>query len=240
MNNDKLINVFKDTKNYSIDMNKSVTTKHTFLDSVTIAVTPSIKNNILVVNSDSVTALEIVSKLGKSCVLNMASPSRPGGGVENGAKAQEECLFRCSNLFNVISNIFYPLVENQALYTKDAIFFKDVNYDYMDEIVSDVITIAAMNLNEICNYDNSYYIDTTKNKIKLMLSLAINNNVENIVIGAWGCGVFKNNPEIISNLFYNILVTNGYADLFKNVVFAIINDNNSVGDNFDIFDEKFK
>jgi len=50
----------------------------------------------------------------------MASYKRPGG-VRNGARAQEECLFRCSNLIQVVPNSFYPLKENEALYTKDVI-----------------------------------------------------------------------------------------------------------------------
>jgi uncharacterized protein (TIGR02452 family) len=68
-----------------------------------------------------------------------------------------------------------------------------------------------------------------------MLSLAIKNNTKNIILGAWGCGVFKNDPDVISKLFYKILVIEGYSNYFDSVVFAIINDRNSVGNNFDIF-----
>jgi len=83
------------------------------------------------------------SKKGRTCILNMASYKRPGGGVERGARSQEECLFRCSNLFHVISKDFYPLKE-EALYTKDAVFIKDKNYNLMEPVTLDVITIAAM------------------------------------------------------------------------------------------------
>lgn len=41
---------------------------------------------------------------GKIAVLNFANPENPGGGVSNGAMAQEECLCRSSNLYSCINN----------------------------------------------------------------------------------------------------------------------------------------
>jgi uncharacterized protein (TIGR02452 family) len=197
------------------------------------------KPNISVINSDSVSALVEYSKTGKTCVLNMASYKRPGGGVYNGARAQEECLFRCSNLIHVVPNSFYPLQENEALYTKDAIFFKDKYYGYMDPVVCDVVTIAAINLNENAKYDPVQnikdYRNVTKDKIRLMISLAAKNGVQNLILGAWGCGVFKNDPNLMSQYFSEVLIGEGYSVDFKNVVFAVINDHNSVGNNYDIF-----
>ena len=238
----ELVEIFKDTVDFGISFNNSITTKHTFRD-IKIVEPTDYKDNIKVVNIDSVSAIIEYSKLGKTCVLNMASYKRPGGGVANGARAQEECLFRCSNLYHTIGANLYPIIENQCIYTKDAVFFKDVNYNYIDSVVSDVITIAAINLNENSLYntntDISEYEKINKNKIRLMLSKAIDNQVENIILGAWGCGVFNNNPEIISFYFYDVLVNEGYAAYFKNVIFAIINDHNSVGNNFYSFNEQF-
>lgn len=67
-----------------------------------------------------------------------------------------------------------------------------------------------------------------------MLSLEIKNDIKNIILSAFGCGVFKNEPDIMSKFFYKILVKEGYSNYFDNVVFSIINDRNSVGNNFDI------
>jgi uncharacterized protein (TIGR02452 family) len=237
-----LVNVFQDTLENSKSLTKSTTSKHTF-DEIHNAKLGMFKPNISVVNSDSVSALVEYSKLGKTCVLNMASYKRPGGGVYNGARAQEECLFRCSNLIHVVPNSFYPLQENEALYTKDAIFFKDKEYDYMEPVVCDVITIAAINLNENAKYDPvqnlTDYRKITKDKIRLMISLADKNGVQNLILGAWGCGVFNNDPTTMSQYFSEILVGEGYNLNFKNVVFAIINDHNSVGNNFEIFNNEF-
>ncbi len=241
-----LVNVFQDTLENSKDLTKSITSKHTF-DEINSAKLGMFKPNISVVNSDSVSALVEYSKLGKTCILNMASYKRPGGGVYNGARAQEECLFRCSNLIHVVSTDFYPLAENEALYTKDAIFFKDKEYDYMDPVECDVVTIAALRLHGVIgeNGEMSYESDVkeyrkiTKDKIRLMISLAAKNGVQNLILGAWGCGVFKNDPKLMAQYFSEVLVGEGYNLNFKNVVFAIINDHNSVGNNFEIFNNEF-
>jgi len=224
-----LVEVFNDTFRQSLGI-ISNTTKHTFEDIIPANIS-TYKDNISVINIDTVSTLIKYSDIGKSCILNMASYKRPGGGVANGARAQEECLFRCSNLIHSISNEFYPLALDVALYTKDAIFFKDKNYLNVDDIVCDVITIPAINLAQPV----SNYRIVTKDKIRLMLSLAYKNNVKTIILGAWGCGVFGNDPNDVSKYFKEILVEECYSSYFENVLFSIINDHNSVGNNYDIF-----
>ena len=226
-----LIEVYQDTLDYSKYLLNSITTKHDFSEILTNQ--PPSETNIQVVNSDSVSALTEWCKVGKTAVLNMASHKRPGGGVINGARAQEECLFRCSNLGHVISSDFYPLQDNELLWTKDAIFFKDVNYGYMKDIQVDVVTIAAINLNGLGKFQKiPHYEELTKDKIRLMLSMAVKNNIDNIILGAWGCGVFGNKPDKMAKMFKDVL-DEGYK--FDNVIFAIINDHNSVGNNYDEF-----
>ena len=232
-----LIEVYQDTLDYSKYLLNSITTKHNFSENLTKNDTELLifneTNNIQVVNSDSVSALTEWCKIGKTAVLNMASHKRPGGGVINGARAQEECLFRCSNLGHVISTDFYHLQDNELLWTKDAIFFKDVNYAYMKDVSVDVITIAAPNLNGLGRFHKmTNYEELTKDKIRLMLSMAIKNNIDNIILGAWGCGVFGNKPDRMAKMFKDVL-DEGYK--FNNVIFAIINDHNSVGNNYNEF-----
>lgn len=194
--------------------------------------------NIIVEPMDTVSSLVKYSKSGKTAILNMASAKRKGGGVENGAMAQEECLFRCSNLFT-ISDDFYPLSEYQYIYTYDATFVKDVNYGIMQPVTADVITIPAINLNG-SHIDfsqpgfNDQYESVILDKMFWMINSAIISGCDNIILGAWGCGVFKNDPNIISRLFKEVLVGD-LKESFNNVVFAVINDRNSVGNNYEIF-----
>jgi len=242
-----LISVFQDTIEHCEEIKPSCsTTKYHFNDIVPAPLTGQ-KDNIIVINSDTVSALVKYYETGKTCVLNMASHKRPGGGVYNGAKAQEECLFRCSNLCTAIGTEHYPLKDKEALYTTDAIFFKDSEYDYMPDVKCDVVTVAALRLCDVLDTRGNIYHQSkgpeyrniTKNKIRLMLYLASKHGVRNIILGAWGCGVYKNDPEIISQYFHEVLVLECYSGLFNQVIFAIINDENSVGNNYEIFKNKF-
>jgi|LakMenEpi03Aug12_release.lakeMendotaPanAssembly.Ray.scaffolds.fasta_scaffold832071_2 uncharacterized protein (TIGR02452 family) len=130
MNELELQSVFQDTVSKSAKTKYGKTTKH--YSSEIGGPYGKISDNITVENSDTVTSLTKWSGSGRTCALNMASYKRPGGGVERGAKAQEECLFRCSNLTHSISKDFYPLTDDSCLYTEDSLFFKDRNYDMME------------------------------------------------------------------------------------------------------------
>jgi len=207
---------------------------------------------ITVIDSDTVTAAVKYTEIGKTCVLNMASAKTAGGGVADGETAQEECLFRCSNLAESITQDLYPLEEDEALYTKNVIFFKDKDYNDMEFVKVDVVTMASINLNPNAEYDEKTetwteglvpksddYWDMTLMKVRTILSLAAKNKCKYIILGAWGCGVFKNDPIDMADAFAEVLIDEGYDRLFTQVVFAIINDSNSVADNLSIFKDVF-
>ena len=231
-----LIEVYTDTIAFAETLPRiTETTLHTFEEIQTFK--SENKNNISVENIDGISALSKYAGTGKFAILNMASPKTPGGGVKKGSKAQEEGLFRCSDLGLAITTEHYPLQDNQMLYTKNATFFKGFNYEYMQPVVSDVITIAAFKIIDGVFPDN--YEEVTKNKIRLMLTLPHLNGVDNLIIGAWGCGVYKNDPYTIASYFKEILNGEGYAGLYNKVLFAVINDHNSVANNYSIFTKVF-
>ncbi len=186
---------------------------------------------LLVENIDTVSAL-IKYSAEPTCVLNMGSNSKPGGGVAYGAKAQEESLFRCSNLGLSITLDHYPLISTATLYTQEVVFFKDKDYnDLPDGHLADVITSPAIKIVDGVKYEN--YEELTNEKISFMLDLAAAYGQDNLILGAWGCGVYKNDPTYIAETFKKYLTTKRYY--FKRVIFAIINDHNSVGSNYEIF-----
>ena len=72
-----------------------------------------------------------------------------------------------------------------------------------------------------------------------MLSIPILNDTKSLILGAWGCGVFKNDPTKMAQYFYDVLIGEGYIKQLDKVIFAIINDHNSVGNNYQIFKSRF-
>lgn len=117
------------------------------------------------------------------CVHNFASATNPGGGVENGASAQEECLCRCSNLYpclktNELHEKFYkphrashdPIHNDDIIYTPGIIVFKSDTANPQTLPESDwynvnVITCAAPNLRS--RPANIYNPDDGKNPVKI-------------------------------------------------------------------------
>ena len=204
----------------------------TLLKEPTFKVTNS--NGIVSVqNIDCIEATRELSLKGKTCMLNMASYKKPGGGVRSGAMAQEEELSRRSNLVFGLNSHFYPLGMNSYLYTNDVTFFKDNHYQIIDSFNCDIITIAAINLNH--NIDLKTYHELTKEKIKSMIYDPYLHGCRNLVLSAFGCGVFRNDPEYISIVFGRHIPL--MRSLYDNVVFAILNDHNSVANNYSIFEK---
>lgn len=187
--------------------------------------------NVLVENRDCIEVAKDLSKLGKTCILNMASYKRPGGGVKKGSMAQEEELARRSNLLWGLPEDCYPLKKTDYIYTNKVTFFKDRNYQIIPEFNCDVVTIAAINLNGLEKPAN--YVELTRQKIEAMVLEPYFKGCDNLVLSAFGCGVFKNDPIFIANIFSDVLEI--HKSLYKNITFAILDDGNSVGMNYQIF-----
>lgn len=228
MNKDNLIAVFNDTIDKTLN-NIPVTIKRSINSNTQVKFSKHIKVEVLAL--DTVSALQLFPD--DTCVLNMASYKRPGGGVRKGSMAQEEELFRCSNLHH-ISKDLYPLKDDEFIYSSSVAFIKDKYYQDIEQIKCDVITIAAPNLNIGGNYHKDFsktdeYVELVKNKMRAML----NSNRTTLILGAWGCGVFKNDPKQIAKLFNDVIAEKNTN--IKHVIFAVINDRNSVSNNYQIF-----
>ena len=203
---------------------------------------------ISVQNNDCVLVGKELKEQGfNPAVLNMASASNPGGGVIRGAGAQEENLFRRSNLFKSMyqfadyaSMYGIPKSESQyplnfhfgGIYTPNAFFFRGLEkdgYPLLDgPIILSVISVAAINLSrhEISVQD---YLSVTKNKIQTILRIGIDHGHDALVLSAFGCGAFGNDPYVMASLFLKVLHEPEFENSFRKIVFAIVDDHNSKG-----------
>ena len=160
----------------------------------------------------------------KVAVLNYAN-NHSIGGAPYSAGAQEESLCRCSTLLPCLEAMKEPFYikhsnmyrtrqmnfmgNDDLIYTPEVVVFKadertDPVYPRMmehdDWFKVNVITCAAPQLfGSVKRPDN--YEDAIRSRIKKILDVAIKERNEVIILGAWGCGAFKNPIEIVSRLF---------------------------------------
>lgn len=193
----------------------------------------SCETEITVEATDSVSAIINHAKDGKNrmAVLNFSSYKNPGGGFINGSKAQEECLCYDSCLYNVLVEFgrsFYDwnnkhknkaLYLNRGLYSPNIVFDKDGNC-----VLCDVITCAAPNKSAAQKYENVSDKENTEvlqSRIKFVLDIAKDNNIDLLILGAYGCGVFGQDAKEVASIFKEYLETSHKC--FRKVVFAIPN-----------------
>lgn len=253
--NPELISVYQDTMAHAPfvkgDIDYTVTSKYSIED---MGFRPIRGGVISVWNTDSISAaIKARQKdpYAKICMLNMASRKRPGGGVRNGARAQEEDLFRCTTLGMDIPEKHYPLEEHEYLYTESAYIIKDADYERVFPVEIDVVSMPAINLNvgkwneEKNDYDTEIqekpqgYATMMIKKIRAICGHAASRGCNTLILGAWGCGVFKNEPDEVALFFKTVLEHEGFATQFKQIIFPVINDKNSRDNNYEAFKKVF-
>lgn len=166
--------------------------------------------------------------------LNFASAKNPGGGFLNGSQAQEESIARASGLYPCLLNAPEYYTTHRAMksciYTDSMIFsplvpiFKDEDGEPCDEVyLASVITSAAVNAGVVRRQEakNAHLIlPSMKVRIEKLLALCAEKKQKVLVLGAWGCGVFQNNPAEVALLFKEVL-DEKFATVFKHICFAI-------------------
>jgi uncharacterized protein (TIGR02452 family) len=173
------------------------------------------------------------------CILNFASAKHAGGGVLRGSVAQEEDICRNSLLYlelskydNYYNTGIFKGVDNY--YTNFLIFSKNVatvsdDFELLNK--NSYITSAAPNFSIDTNFDLNRYELIMRNRIKNVFAIAMMNGCKKLSIGAWGCGVFKNDPKLVSQYFKDTIDL--YGGYFDKITFVIPDDIN-----LNIFKEK--
>lgn len=165
--------------------------------------------------------------------LNFASAKHPGGGFLGGARAQEESLCRSSGLYACIVNdamyrVHAPtrggFYTNYAIYSPGVPVFRDDAGDLLAEPYRcGFVTSPAVNAGTYLK-DGGRQADVTRemrHRIDKVLHVMAGHGHDAAVLGAWGCGVFRNDPEVIADLFREALVTR-FSGAFRRVVFAVL------------------
>lgn len=194
--------------------------------------TPSEKPTIYeVVNDTTLAAARKLAADGfRPVALNFASARHPGGGFLGGARAQEESLCRASGLYACINgNAMYrhhaPMpggwYTNYAIYSPDVPVVKDDDGELLDEpYPCAFVTSPAVNVGALRG-ESGDVRDEMEDRVEKVLAVMAARGHDAAVLGAWGCGVFKNDPEVIADLFAGAL-RGKFAGAFAKVVFAVL------------------
>lgn len=199
------------------------------------------KNGSVGFTLDTSTSTDEIFKMknlpGKTAILNFADFIFPGGGFLQGAFAQEEAICHGSTLYNVLSYFkeeyeYNKTQVNDHLYKNFAVYSPGVVFNKGSESTKcDVITCAAPYTKRTSTPE--FIVDACmEDRCRFVLDVARDNGVDNLILGAFGCGVFGNDPNKVAKYFKDMLSTEDFG--FKNVVFAIPG-----GPNYDAFLEVF-
>ena len=181
-------------------------------------------------------------------VMNFANAFQAGGGVTSGAGAQEECLCRTSTLYpllyrHYLSNTFYkhhrtlntPKATDALVYTRAVVICK-TDEDLPQRMPReqwtkvDVITVAAPDLRDKSNihvpvvgggtYMNSAELFGYHVKRAIhVLTCAAAKGADILVLGAFGCGAFRNDPEVVARAYRTAIAE--FPKVFRKIEFAV-------------------
>lgn len=172
----------------------------------------------------------------KVACLNFASAKNAGGGFLSGSQAQEESLARSSGLYRSQgrARVYYDenrecetcLYTDHIIYSPDVPVIRDDSGQLLDPYYTvSMITAPAVNAGALRQKepDQVEEIGTVmRRRAGYVLSVAQAHQCEHLILGAWGCGVFQNNPEEVATIFAeHLLDGGGFAGAFGTVVFAI-------------------
>lgn len=172
-------------------------------------------------------------------VLNMASVYRPGGGVEKGARAQEEHLFRCTTAFRTHRKEWYPLDDEGLIYSPDIRVHRGraaqgYKLERIRPFTVAMVAVPALRKPRLRGHtEYRYEEDHAKmdRKVEAIFRVAIKYGHKHLVLGALGCGAYRNPVRQVAELFRSKLRL--YGGHFIRIGFAILPD----GDNLEIFKE---
>jgi uncharacterized protein (TIGR02452 family) len=187
------------------------------------------------------TTLEAAQRLSaghRTVALNFASAKHPGGGFLSGAEAQEESIARASSLYACLEDrpmyAFHrrrddSLYTDYVIYSPAVVVFRDNGGTLLEApFTCSFLTAPAPNAGAVLQRDPARGGDlrqALKSRIAKVLAVAAAEGYDAVILGAWGCGVFRNDPREVAGAFEAAL--NGdFAGVFKAVCFAVLDRSN--------------
>jgi uncharacterized protein (TIGR02452 family) len=173
---------------------------------------------------------------GPVAALNFASAKNPGGGFLNGSQAQEESLARSSALYASLLRAweFYErhraspsfLYSDAMILSPGCPIFRDDDGNLLESPqLAAFITSPAPNAGAAATNrpeEVAQIPEVFRRRAEYVLALAASHGFTRLVLGAWGCGVFCNDPGVVASAFAEHLKPGVWAGRFERVVFSVL------------------
>ncbi len=195
-------------------------------------------------SEDDLEEIELERKTNKIGILNFADAKKPGGLVVEGAATQEESIARSSTLYrsltSEIAEPYYALHKKSAqggfythtmIYSPNILLLRDDEGTWLTPLCVDVVTSAAVNVRGVGRTQKlppqeraEKVEDMMRERAARLLYAFEVNGVRQIVLGAWGCGIFGNNVRSVAGMWANLLgrKDSRFKGSFDRVVFAVL------------------
>jgi uncharacterized protein (TIGR02452 family) len=185
-------------------------------------------------------AVEVITELYQAGienigVLNFASAKNPGGGFLNGAMAQEESLAASSGLYGTqlrqpryyeANRAFKSMMyTHHAIYSPEVVFFRDGGFELLpNPVFASVLTLPAVNYGQVIlkGEDKDQAEIVMKERMALSLALFAKQGHRTLVLGAYGCGVFRNDPVKVAQWWKELIEDEGYGSFFDEIIYAVL------------------
>lgn len=189
----------------------------------------------VVENIATVGAVRKLASQGKTRigVLNFASAKNPGGGFLNGAMAQEESLAASGTLYRTLTvhEDYYRenracrsmIYTNYGIYSPEVVFFRDGNFCLAEPVKASVLTLPAVNMGQVIQKgeDMEEARKAMRQRMELALCVFASQGAKNLVLGAYGCGVFRNDPAQVA-MWWKELLEGRMERYFDSVFYAVM------------------
>lgn len=195
-------------------------------------------SHVQFVNKDAIdVALETPGS--RPLVLNLSDDCFAGGCVNQGSGAQEESLFRRTNYFQTLTDEFYPIEEDEAVYSPEVTVIKTseaTGWQLIPEVNRPILSFVACpglkypELEGESDFSDTKIdkeprlleedVEILKRKIALVIQTAVEYKHDTIIFGALGCGAWRNPPKHVAEIFKYVL--DSYDGVVLNYIFAIL------------------
>lgn len=186
---------------------------------------------ISVVNDTTLAAARALQAQGRRVVaLNFAAPTHPGGGFLTGARAQEQYLARSSALYACLVDqpmypfhkaAYTPFASDYAIYSPDVPVFRGDDHRLLDEPYAiSMVTCAAVQAARLPPDSRDQIEMAMRSRIHRILTLGLAHGHDAYVLGAWGCGAYGNDGDMIAGLFREA-IDGPFRGAFAGVTFAV-------------------